>query len=427
MKSIFLPLLLLAALFSATSPLSAQLNSFPTTLVDQAGIARPLAYDSDAGQNAAQYDLESTYLALHPDTPSGNYYVHVTDKLDGIGDAVLSLNDPLDRFITVTNLGGGVILISVPNNPGLVMGTGLNGLGDSLPLGFLAPNMQQDHSCLYKVWLGDTLKPVSQDSPYIVSFEGVASFSYFRIGNGTGSTISGLVFDDFNANGVQDAGEPGLAGVEVQLIGQTGTSSTTSAADGSYSFLGVDHGEYEIKQIVDLNSGRVATTSSSSAIAVLGCGLAPGADFGQNLVNTNCDGHTRGFWRNKHGMELVDSHNLLAELGSMNVVDASGAYFTTSSNSTYKDWLEAANAENMAYQLSAQLTAMNFNVGVGFVGGSCMIDDPNLGQVTISSVIQAAIDSLATDPYTPDGHAQRGYQEQLKNALDAANNNLNWL
>jgi hypothetical protein len=426
MKCNFLPLLALAALLGMTSTVSGQDNVYPLTMVSQDGSARPLVFETLINQNVAQYDSESTFLALDPATPSGDYYVHVTDRVNGIGDAVLSLNDPLDRFITVTNQGGGVIEISVPNNPAVIMGSGLNGLGDSLPLGFFAPNLED--TCLFKVWLGDTWnEPVNPSNPYMILTGPVRSYRYFRIGDGSGSTISGIVFDDFNADGTQNAGEPGLAGVEVQLIGTSGTSTTTSAADGSYTFLAVADGEYEVKQIVDPLSGRIATTPSSSLVTVCGCGTAQGADFGQNLVNTNCDGHTIGFWRNKHGRDLVDSHNLLSELGAMNVVDENGDYFTTNSINEYKKWLKDAKATNMAYMLSAQLTAMNFNVRVGFVGGSCMIDDPNLGQVSISSVINDAIASLATDPYTPQGHAQRDYQEQLKDALDAANNNQNWL
>jgi len=46
-------------------------------------------------------------------------------------------------------------------------------------------------------------------------------------------TVSGKVFSDDNSNGVQDAGEPGLAGVTVNL---SGVGQTTTGGDGSYSF-----------------------------------------------------------------------------------------------------------------------------------------------------------------------------------------------
>jgi hypothetical protein len=426
MKSTFLTLLALAAIPGVAGSLHAQDNVYPLTLVDQAGTPRPLFFEAATGEDAAHYDDESAYLALDPATPSGSYYVHVTDQLNGVMDQVLSLNNPLDRFVTVTNMGGGVILLSVPNNPTLVMGAGLNGLGDSLPLGAFAEDVE--NPCLYKAWLGDLWnEPVNPNNPYLLREGSVRSYAYFRIGEGVGSTISGIVFDDLDNDGAQDLGEPGLAGVEVNLNGANGNFSTTSAADGSYAFLGVGAGEYVVSQVV--LPGRTATTPSAAAVVVCGCGLAPGADFGQNLEvqNENKDGHTIGFWRNKHGVALVESHGLLALLGSLNVVNASGADFTTSSISAYKSWLQGANATNMAYMLSAQLVAMYFNVQVGFVGTGAMIDDPNLGQVTIGSVINAAIASLAAHPYTPTGHAQRAYQEQLKNALDKANNNANWL
>jgi hypothetical protein len=425
MKSHFLPLLVLAAIPAAAGSLQAQDNVYPITFVDATGTALPVGVDAVTGHVAAASATESVYLAFHPDTPSGDYYVHVTDVLNGNLDRVLSLNNPLDRFVTVTNLGGGVILISVPNNPTLVMGAGLGGLGDSLPLGLFAEN--PEHHCFHKAWIGDTFNmPVNPTWPYTVLTGGVRSFAYFRIGDGSGSSISGVVFDDLDGNGTQDPGEAGLAGVTVELTGPNGLTSVVSAADGSYSFTGLVGGSYTVTQIVDPQSGRVATTATSFTRDAMGCGIVEGGDFGQNLVNTNCDGHTIGYWGNRHGLALVESHGLLALLPGLNVVDASGAYFTTSDLNAYKTWLRGAKATNMAYMLSAQLVAMRFNVAVGFVGGTCEVNDANLGVISINDLMDAAIASLATDPYTPTGHAQRAYQEQLKNALDGANNNSNW-
>ncbi|MCP3980911.1 MAG: hypothetical protein GY716_16535, partial [bacterium] len=52
-------------------------------------------------------------------------------------------------------------------------------------------------------------------------------------------SVGGRTFEDRNANGVQDAGEPALAGVTVRLFG-TGAAavdqSTTTAGDGTFSF-----------------------------------------------------------------------------------------------------------------------------------------------------------------------------------------------
>src|SRR5205814_1011126 len=54
-------------------------------------------------------------------------------------------------------------------------------------------------------------------------------------------TISGTVYLDGNANGDLDAGEPSIPGVVLTLtgtnnLGQPVTATTTTGADGSYSF-----------------------------------------------------------------------------------------------------------------------------------------------------------------------------------------------
>ena len=58
------------------------------------------------------------------------------------------------------------------------------------------------------------------------------------------ASIGNRVWDDLNANGLQDPQEPGLAGVQVTLLDSQGNAlgTRTTAADGSYSFAGVAEG-----------------------------------------------------------------------------------------------------------------------------------------------------------------------------------------
>jgi hypothetical protein len=51
-----------------------------------------------------------------------------------------------------------------------------------------------------------------------------------------GGSISGFVYQDTNNNGVQDAGEPGIAGVTITLSGDDAAVTTTDAA-GAYTFV----------------------------------------------------------------------------------------------------------------------------------------------------------------------------------------------
>ncbi len=63
------------------------------------------------------------------------------------------------------------------------------------------------------------------------------------------STIGNLVWDDVNRNGVQDVGELGIAGVSVNLLDANGglLASTTTGANGNYSFSQIAAGSYIIE------------------------------------------------------------------------------------------------------------------------------------------------------------------------------------
>ncbi|MFK7747869.1 MAG: SdrD B-like domain-containing protein, partial [Kordia sp.] len=89
--------------------------------------------------------------------------------------------------------------------------------------------------------------------------------------------ISGTVFDDDNANGAEDAGEPALENVTLSLYadnnadgtvdaGDTVITTTTSATDGTYSFLNVTVQNTVVEVTVPTNNGTftyVLTTSGS--------------------------------------------------------------------------------------------------------------------------------------------------------------------
>ncbi len=82
--------------------------------------------------------------------------------------------------------------------------------------------------------------------------DGDAAMNY-NFGEVLPSSLSGWVFEDVNGNGTRDSGEPGIGGVEVELTGtaSTGTpvnQTTTTAADGSYSFESLLPGTYSLRE-----------------------------------------------------------------------------------------------------------------------------------------------------------------------------------
>nr|WP_198983133.1 SdrD B-like domain-containing protein [Herbaspirillum sp. ASV7] len=64
------------------------------------------------------------------------------------------------------------------------------------------------------------------------------------------SSISGIVFLDQNNNGVKDLADTALAGVSIQLLNAAGTvvASTTTDANGAYSFTNLAPGTYSVLQ-----------------------------------------------------------------------------------------------------------------------------------------------------------------------------------
>lgn len=64
------------------------------------------------------------------------------------------------------------------------------------------------------------------------------------------SSISGTVFLDQNHNGLQNGADAGIAGITVQLLNNSGTvvASTTTDANGNYSFSGLNPGTYSVRE-----------------------------------------------------------------------------------------------------------------------------------------------------------------------------------
>ncbi len=75
------------------------------------------------------------------------------------------------------------------------------------------------------------------------------------------SSIGDYVWNDLNANGLQDAGEPGITGVELRLIDMNGTvtGTATSGNFGFYFFSNIKPGKYHIE--AQLPTGFILTTN----------------------------------------------------------------------------------------------------------------------------------------------------------------------
>jgi protocatechuate 3,4-dioxygenase beta subunit len=76
-------------------------------------------------------------------------------------------------------------------------------------------------------------------------------------------SFSGDIYNDLNGNGIRNPGEPGLQGWTVDLENSNGNivATTTTDANGNYSFTGLYPGTFEVAQVVQ--SGWVQTQPQS--------------------------------------------------------------------------------------------------------------------------------------------------------------------
>lgn len=104
-------------------------------------------------------------------------------------------------------------------------------------------------------------------------------------------SISGSVFEDANHNGIRDPGEQGLPGVTVYLHHEDNANgsagmTTTSDADGNYTFAGLLPGRYGIGQIVPAGDALTAPLGYSGIVTLLPAQSVPGPVFGDVPIAT---------------------------------------------------------------------------------------------------------------------------------------------
>ncbi len=274
----------------------------------------------------------------------------VWDDLDG--DGIQDAGEPGIANVTVNLLDG----------LGNLLATTTTALGGGYSFGGLAPG---DHIVEVVAPVGYSFSPRDQggddgvDSDVVVATGRTTVVTLISgevdntIDAGVFATadLGDLVWDDLNADGVQDAGEPGLAGVTVNLLDGLGNpvASTVTDGAGAYSFGSLTPGDYIVEVVAPVGSGFVAqdvggddtvdsdvdpatgrtavvTLTSGETDDTVDAGLVAAASIG-DLVwdDLNANGLQDG---GEPGLAAV-TVNLLDGLGSpvaSTVTDGSGAY-----------------------------------------------------------------------------------------------------
>jgi hypothetical protein len=238
-------------------------------------------------------------------------------------------------------------------------------------------------------------------------------------------------FYDANANGVNDS-EAIIPSWQVRVqSNSTGTYDSGTLLTGSADLpLSLDPGSYDVSEDTPVQMNWYRTTQSPVPVSLLDEDNKT-VEFG-NVCTGAGGGLTIGFWSNPNGKKLygADDQALLVGLNLVqNTKKGTGIPFDPTGYASYQSWLLKADATNMAYMLSAQLSAMKLNVYNGKVDSNALIYAPgtksanSAGFATVQEVMDEANAELGLDPTTVAAGPERTYQESLMKALDRANNN----
>jgi hypothetical protein len=253
----------------------------------------------------------------------------------------------------------------------------------------------------------------------------------------TGAVIEVIKFFDLNQNGEKGDQEDGLSGWKIELSGPVSRCAVTDD-EGKVVFEDLPFGSYTITETIKY--GWTATGGATRQVEIDDCEEPYEVHIGN--VCTRGGGMTLGFWSNRNGERAfkgcgTEAGNI-ALLNTYCLKGADGNPITLTSYSGFRSWILGANATDLRYMLSAQLAAMVLNANLrsctdltrhgGGVDPVSLIYEACLqthgyssdGLISISDLLAAAQDALCNN------ETDRSKLECLKNALDRANNNVNF-
>ena len=357
--------------------------------------------------------------------PDGSYYAQVTSP---------------DGNLLGTSVGSGnptpVVVVAGEFQSCYQLSTILITAGDNCAAGAPGYCTTENPGGEYKVWVSS-----------VSTFDNASSKTdNFRIAQDNTFPPQGLLkvvkFYDANANGIFDPTDSPITGWETHVGAQATFDTIFETKDTPVSIVVLAPACYTAQEgeIADPNHTWVHTNAPIQSKNV----PVPGTteiDFG-NVCLGGGGGLTLGFWSNKNGQALFNatSGNVsvcgstpatdLAWMVTLNLRDGAGNHFDPATYTAFRSWLLSATATNMAYMLSAQLAAMELNVLNGKVNGSAIVYAPGTGGSDFKSVctlMGLANTELGTHGSVLSGSPYRAYQEALKNALDRANNDQNFV
>ena len=214
----------------------------------------------------ATKDSASEPIVLNEDNPTKknvnfgyvpDYFIKGTIYRDGNRSGALDAGEKLYEGVTVNlvDADGTVVATTTTDADGTYS-------FDKLPAGTYSVKVVQDGPIASLEQTGDPDATKDNSSEPITLNNDNPSTTDVNFGYIADNSLSGTVYRDDSRNGDQDGTEPGYSGVTVQLIDASGNvvGTTTTDADGTYSFSKLPDGTYSVKVVKD---GELADTEQT--------------------------------------------------------------------------------------------------------------------------------------------------------------------
>ena len=211
-------------------------------------------------------DSASEPIVLSEDNPTKknvnfgyvpDYFIKGTIYRDGNRSGALDTDEKLYEGVTVN-------LVDADGNVVAATTTDANGnySFDKLPAGTYSIKVVQDGTIAGLEQTGDPDATKDNASEPITLNNDNPSKTDVNFGYVNNNSLSGTVYRDDSRNGDQDGTEPGYSGVTVQLLDKDGQviATTTTDANGNYSFSKLPDGTYSVKVVKD---GELADTEQT--------------------------------------------------------------------------------------------------------------------------------------------------------------------
>ena len=211
-------------------------------------------------------DSASEPIVLNEDNPTKknvnfgyvpDYFIKGTIYRDGNRSGALDTGEKLYEGVTVNLVDADGTVVATTT-------TDANGTYsfDKLPAGTYSVTVVQDGPIAGLEQTGDPDATKDNASEPITLNNDNPSTTDVNFGYIADNSLSGTVYRDDSRNGDQDGTEPGYSGVNVQLLDASGNvvATTTTDANGTYSFFKLPDGTYSVKVVKD---GELADTEQT--------------------------------------------------------------------------------------------------------------------------------------------------------------------